>query len=104
LSQKRQWKKWRNYLGENSGNGTTIEKKAEILADLWMNYRGDDEFQDFISYNDLGLPLAYLITQDLVKPQKVGITLLEETFDLLLASMELPEDEGFDSLDDLFSI
>jgi hypothetical protein len=35
---------------------TPIETIYEILADLWINYKYDDEFEDFIEYNDLGLP------------------------------------------------
>jgi hypothetical protein len=37
--------------------GNTFDNKISILAELWMNYRDDEELQDFIEYNDLGLPL-----------------------------------------------
>lgn len=81
--------------------GTTFENKCAILSDLWMSYRSDKEFEDFISYNDIGLPLAFLVDDDLARPQPMGKRMIEETFDLLLASMKL-EDTGFESLDDLF--
>ena len=32
---------------------TTQDSKAEILAELWLNYRDDINFEDFISYNEL---------------------------------------------------
>jgi hypothetical protein len=86
------------------GNLTPLSKRAEILADLWMNYRDEEEFQDFIHYNDLALPLSYAVSQNIVKIQPVGETLIDESFVLLLSALEIPEDEGFDSLDDLFSI
>jgi len=86
------------------GNLTPLSKRAEILADLWMNYRDEEEFQDFIHYNDLALPLSYAVSQNIVKIQPVGETLIDESFGLLLSALEIPEDEGFDSLDDLFSI
>ena len=79
---------------------TTFENKAGILSDLWMNYRQDKQFEDFVSYNDIGLPLAFLIDEDLVKPKPLGKSMVEETFDLLLGALEI-EDEGFESLDDL---
>jgi hypothetical protein len=75
-----------------------------MLADLWMNYRGDEEFNDFIEYNDLGMPLAYAIANNIVEKTAMAETLINETFELLLAALEIPEDEGFDSLDDLLGI
>ena len=80
---------------------TTQENKQNILADLWMNYRDDENFDDFISYNDLGLPLAYLLSAGIVKSTEQADKFVNETFDLLLASLEV-EDTGFDNLDDIF--
>jgi hypothetical protein len=82
-------------------NTTTQENKANILAELWMNYRDDENFDDFISYNDLGLPLAYLLSAGVVKSTEQADKFVNETFDLLLASLEV-EDTGFDNIDDIF--
>jgi hypothetical protein len=82
---------------------TTMEAKLEILADLWMNYRDDEEFTDFISYNDLGLPLAYVLAHDIVKATALSNTFIEETFELLLSGLGV-EDTGFESLNDLLEI
>lgn len=30
-----------------------------VAGDLWMDYRTGEKFQDFIDYDDRGLPLAY---------------------------------------------
>ena len=87
-----------------AGRLTPLAKRAEILADLWMNYRDDTEFKDFIDYNDLALPISYAMTQEIVKLQPVAETLVDESFILLLTALEIPEDEGYESLDDLFSI
>lgn len=72
-----------------------------ILADLWMNYRLDDEFKDFFEYNDLGLPLSYAIANNIVEKTPTAETMVNETFELLLSALEEPDDMGFDSLDDL---
>lgn len=80
---------------------TTFSDKADILADLWLNYRNDEEFQDFIEYNDLGLPLAYAVSADIVKTTEIAEGYINETFDLLLAGLDIEEDTGFESLDDL---
>lgn len=80
---------------------TPYSDKLEILADLWLNYRNDAEFQDFIEYNDLGLPLAYIIANGITKSTEIAERYINETFDLLLAGLEIDEDTGFETLDDL---
>ena len=80
---------------------TTFEDKASILADLWLNYRQDVEFADFIEYNDIGLPLAYAIANDIVKTTDIATRFVEETFALLLEGLDIEEDTGFENLDDL---
>jgi hypothetical protein len=79
---------------------TTFSNKCEILADLWLNYRDDEEFKDFVEYNDLGLPLAFFISNEMVEPKERATTFINETFDLLLAGIGI-EDTGFENLDEL---
>lgn len=81
---------------------TTFENKCIILADLWLNYRNDEQFEDFSQYNDLGLPLAYAITEGIVKTTDIATGFIDETFDLLLAGLEIA-DTGFDNLDEVLS-
>jgi hypothetical protein len=81
---------------------TTFENKTTILADLWLNYRYDTEFVDFIEYNDLGLPLAYAINEGIVDTTELATNFINETFDLLLAGMGIQDDTGFESIEDLF--
>ena len=83
---------------------TEFDTRCEILADLWMNYRGDEGFESFIEYNDLGLPLAYLISSKIVKPEaELATGFINETFELLMAALELEEDFGFASLDEMLN-
>jgi hypothetical protein len=79
---------------------TTFDNKASILADLWLNYRQDEEFADFVEYNDIGLPLAYAISNGIVKTTDVATRFIEESFDLLLAGLGY-EDLTFEDLDEL---
>jgi hypothetical protein len=82
---------------------TTFSNKALILADLWLNYRDDEEFTDFIEYNDLGLPLSYAIANGIVdNPNAIAQQFVHETFDLLLAGLGVKEDVGYELLDDVF--
>lgn len=85
-------------MSENQG--TTFENKCAILSDLWMGYRVDKKFEDFVEYNDIGLPLAFLVDEELVKPAPQAKAMIDETFDLLIAALGV-EDTGFDSLDEM---
>lgn len=82
---------------------TEFVTKAEILSDLWLNYRNEDSLIDFFQYNDLGLPLAYALTFDLVTLKDNGKAMIEEAFDLLLAALGIEEDEGYQNIDDLLA-
>ena len=81
---------------------TPLSSRAEILGDLWINYRDDEEFKDFLEYNDLGLPLSYAYSSKMIELNAYAETIINETFDLLLAGLGIEEDTGFESLDDLF--
>jgi len=79
---------------------TNFLNKTSILSELWMNYRDDEALQDFVEYNDLGLPLAYFLYNELVLPTKQSEIYIEETFSLLVAALDV-EDVGFESLDEM---
>jgi hypothetical protein len=82
---------------------TPPSSQAEILAELWVNYKSEPEFEDFVSYNDLGLPLAYAIAYGIVEPTELSEKFIGETWALLLEAYSV-EDTGFDSLDELFDV
>ena len=79
---------------------TSFEHKCNILSKLWTTYKFDTAFSDFVEYNDLGLPLAFAISEELVRPTVKSKGLIEETFNILLGLLEL-EDEGFETLEDM---
>ena len=81
---------------------TTYSNQQAILADLWLNYRQDEEFADFVQYNDIGLPLAYLLANEIVKSTDLAEKFISETFALLVAGLEI-EDTGFETLDDILA-
>jgi hypothetical protein len=80
--------------------GNTFENKITILAELWMNYRDDEELQDFVEYNDLGLPLAYFLMNEIVLPTSQSELYINETYDLFIASLQVADRE-WESLDEL---
>lgn len=76
--------------------------KTGILGQLWIEFRDDEDFKNFIEYNDIGLPLAYFTAHGLVKElTPMGDTMIEETFDMLISLLEVTENEidEFDQVD-----
>lgn len=81
-------------------SGNLMQNKITILAELWMNYREDEELQDFIEYNDLGLPMAYLLMNEIVLPSESSAVYINETYDLFLGALGIPDKE-WESLDEM---
>lgn len=81
-------------------NETAYANKCSILAKLWIDFREDEEFIDFIEYNDLGLPLAFAIAEGIVSDTPLSNAMITETWDLFMAGLEIT-DSGFDTLEDV---
>ena len=82
---------------------TTFENKCAILADVWINFRYETEYTEFVSYNDLGLPLAYAVDAQIVPATDRAVSFIEETFYALLTSMGYEEDTGYEDFDGMIS-
>ena len=80
---------------------TNFEAQCDILAQLWIEHRDDEEFKDFVEYNDMGLPLAYFLSENIASPGPLTEPYILETFELLLAALGV-EDTGFTNLDEVF--
>lgn len=83
---------------------TTFDNKCAILADLWLNYKDNEDLQDFIEYNDLGLPLAYVIHTGLATVNDEGIIYVDETFNLLCNGLGVDLDGEYESLNELMEL
>ena len=79
---------------------TDFSDKCNILSDLWLNYKDEPEFADFIEYNDVGLSLAFCITHEIVASTDTAAGYINESFDLPLESLGA-QDTGYTSLDEL---
>lgn len=81
---------------------TKFKTRCTILSDLWLNYRDDEQFEEFIKYNDLGLPLAYAISEEIVVATDTAKSNINETFELLLAGINA-KDTGFENVQDVLA-
>lgn len=68
--------------------------KTGILGQLWIDYREDENFSVFMEYNDIGLPLSYVVAQGLVPGlTELGEDYIDETIDMLFKLLEVSEQE-----------
>jgi hypothetical protein len=77
---------------------TEFISQCDILSELWMNYRNEIDFQDFIEYNDIGLPLAFAINEGIVdNPTEAAQSFVTEAFTIFIEALGI-KDEGFNNL------
>ena len=80
---------------------TDFDSRALILGQLWINYKVDDEWVDFMEYNDLCLPLAFAFAEGIINHTPTLEQYINETWDLFIEALGI-EDEGFARLEDIF--
>ena len=83
----------------SEATNTPLSSRADILAQLWIQYKSDPDFADFVEYNDLGLPLAYAVSHGIVEVNNQVSMFVNETFDVLLSSVGIEEDTGFEDIE-----
>ena len=77
-------------------------EKAEIIFEFINGYRDEESFQDFFNYNDLGVPMAVMIVNDLVILNESGVNVLNETWENLCENLnDADPDYDYASLDEL---
>ena len=78
---------------------TDFSNKISILGEFYFLYREEKSIQEFMEFNDIGLPLAYLASEGLCDISDDGKKYVAESWDIFLSTLGILEDEGFDSLD-----
>ena len=84
--------------------GDEKSTKCKILSDLWIRYRNEETLEDFFNYNDISLPLAFLLDENVIAEKNSAIeSFIEETFMLFLKAVEM-DDQGFEELDEILGL
>jgi hypothetical protein len=63
---------------------TDFSKKVEILGQFYIQFRDEGDMADFVEFNDIGLPLAYLAGEGLCEISDDGAKYIAETWDIFL--------------------
>lgn len=79
--------------------------KCAILAELWNDYRDEEEWVQFGDENDVGLPLAHMLVSGLVKDEGLtaqGRAFINETWEVLCYTLDADSEVEYDNIEDLF--
>lgn len=70
---------------------TAFSTKCEILGNLWMWYKDTDHenWKEFFTWADLGLPLAYTVWQNLATAKTEGKSIVEETWNVFCELIDI---------------
>lgn len=79
-----------------------FSNQVKILSSVWINYREDEDFKDFIEYNDVGLPLAYFADTGLVTLSEQAMGYVEETYELFVEALGIP-DGDYETLEEMLN-
>jgi len=78
---------------------TPYTDRREILSELWLSYKNEEFFKEYIRENDLGLPLAFAKENNIIGVDTVEtVNLINESFDNLLKLLDL-DDDGWVTVD-----
>ena len=83
-----------------------IKKKCDIIEEFMREYTfgtiflEDEDIKYFISYNNLGIPLAQCVSYSLADPTPEGFLLIEETWESLCSLLDVRVDGDYEDLDE----
>jgi hypothetical protein len=81
---------------------TPFEARALILGQFFANFSDEAEWTDFFAHNNLGLPLAFAVTEEIVAHTPTLEVMVNETWALFMEELGIT-DTGFNSIQDLMS-
>jgi hypothetical protein len=79
-----------------------LDSKIEIIVEFTHRYLGDKRFKTFFDYNNIGIPLALAVNEELCSLNSGGIKIIEETYNLLCFELNINNNISFDSIEDFF--
>lgn len=80
---------------------TPFSKRVEIMHEFYMDYSGSEEYDDFISLNDLGFPAATLSYTGAATLNDNGMAYVNDTWNALCELLGIDSYGDYDNLDSL---
>lgn len=92
-----------NATSRSQNHETSLEYKAQIIVEFTQDHLNGGEYEDFFDFNDLGVPLAIAITQEMADLTVSGREVLEQTWSNLCELFDADETLSYESIDELMS-
>ena len=85
---------------------TPFSKKCEVLGEFFALYRYSDdlsqEWSDFMVTQDIGLPAAFMVWQDIATIKKGSQYYVDETWDIFCLMLGVDPDSKWNTMQDMF--
>jgi hypothetical protein len=82
---------------------TSFLIKCEILAEVHVESGFNSNLEEFARVCDIGLPLAYLINEDLVEPKEQALKYIDSTWRMLSESLGIDPNGDYKNAEDYLS-
>jgi hypothetical protein len=80
---------------------TDFSTKCKILADVYIESKWNEELGQFKSYHDIGLPLAYFYSMELITVNDKGTKYIDETWANLCEALEVDFEGTYEDSNDI---
>jgi membrane-anchored protein YejM (alkaline phosphatase superfamily) len=77
--------------------------KCQIIEEFAKKCMDEKIHADFITYNDLGVPLAISVNSEMADLKNNGQEIIDETYSLMCELLEVDANKDYANLDDLWS-
>lgn len=89
---------------ENVSDETRLAHRCEVLSTLWTFYRDteDEAWAEFFTWADVGLPLSYMLHQELATATVEGTGVIDETWNAFCEMISIDPAADYPTLKDAF--
>ena len=77
--------------------------KADIIAEFVVENIGNDDYEDFFNFNDLGIPLSLSLKHNLCTLTDDGVEIINETYSDLCSYVDIDDTYEYKTVDDFMA-
>lgn len=81
----------------------SLSSIINVLGKFYSEYLDDEDWADFYAVNDVGLPLAVALLNDVATIANDGEDVLRSTWKAFCARVEIDPNEEYDDLEDVWA-
>lgn len=82
-------------------DNTPFSDKVRLLCEIYMEYSGDELWDEFFEVEDLGVPAAVLVYNGAATLTDIGKGFVEQSWQSLCLRQSVDPDANYESIEDL---